>query len=95
VGVLKQSKGKRSLGSTSKNRWLLVIVDDLVSVPPYHQLEPMVVPEVFSVPGFLKQFIGLAYQEGKDIVFRFITQYSSLMDFGPYVIVGLFSNEDF
>jgi len=25
---------------------------------------------------------GLAYQ-GKDIVFRFIIQYSSLMDFGP------------
>jgi beta-lactamase class D len=28
-------------------------------------------------------FIGLAYQEGKDIVFRFIIDYSSLMDFGP------------
>jgi hypothetical protein len=28
--------------------------------------------------------IGLAYQEGKDIVFRFIIEYSSLMDFGPY-----------
>ncbi len=27
-------------------------------------------------------FIGLAYQ-GKDIVFRFIIEYSSLMDFGP------------
>jgi hypothetical protein len=33
-------------------------------------------------------FIGLAYQ-GKDIVFRFIIEYSSLRDFGPYV-VGLF-----
>jgi len=30
-----------------------------------------------------KCFIGLAYQ-GKDIVFRFIIEYSSLMDFGPY-----------
>ncbi len=30
-------------------------------------------------------FVGLAYQ-GKDIVFRFIIEYSSLRDFGPYVI---------
>jgi hypothetical protein len=29
-----------------------------------------------------KIFIGLAYQ-GKDIVFRFIIEYSSLRDFGP------------
>jgi len=28
-------------------------------------------------------FIGFAYQEGKDIVFRFILEYSSLRDFGP------------
>jgi hypothetical protein len=27
-------------------------------------------------------FIGIVYQ-GKDIVFRFIIEYSSLMDFGP------------
>jgi hypothetical protein len=27
-------------------------------------------------------FVGLAYQ-GKDIVFRFIKEYSSLRDFGP------------
>jgi hypothetical protein len=27
--------------------------------------------------------VGLAYQ-GKDIVFRFIIEYSSLRDFGPY-----------
>ncbi len=33
-------------------------------------------------------FVGLAYQ-GNDIVFRFIIEYSSLRDFGPYVI-GLF-----
>jgi hypothetical protein len=31
-------------------------------------------------------FVGLAYQ-GKDIVFRFIIEYSSLMDFAP--LVGL------
>jgi hypothetical protein len=37
--------------------------------------------------------IGLAYQ-GKDIVFRFIIEYSSLMDFGPQVI-GLVLYEDF
>jgi hypothetical protein len=29
-----------------------------------------------------KCFIGLAYQ-GKDIVFRFIIEYTSLVDFGP------------
>jgi hypothetical protein len=34
-------------------------------------------------------FIGLAYQ-GKDIVFRFIIEYSSLRDFGSKVIIGLF-----
>jgi hypothetical protein len=28
------------------------------------------------------KFIGLAHQ-GKDIVFRFIIEYNSLMDFGP------------
>jgi hypothetical protein len=30
-------------------------------------------------------FIGLAYQ-ADDIVFRFIIEYNSLKDFGPYVI---------
>jgi hypothetical protein len=30
----------------------------------------------------LVEFVGLAYQEGKDIVFRFIIEYSILMDFG-------------
>jgi hypothetical protein len=30
-------------------------------------------------------FIGLAYQ-GKDIMFRFIIEYSSLTDFGPYIV---------
>jgi hypothetical protein len=38
-------------------------------------------------------FIGLAYQ-GKDIVFRFIIKYSSLRDFGHYII-GPFLYEDF
>jgi hypothetical protein len=37
--------------------------------------------------------LGLAYQ-GKDIVFRFIIEYSRLRDFGPWVI-GLFLYEDF
>jgi hypothetical protein len=32
--------------------------------------------------------IGLAYQ-GKDIVFRLIIEFSSLMDFGP-CLIGLF-----
>jgi hypothetical protein len=33
-------------------------------------------------------------RRGKDIVFRFIIEYSSLIDFGPEV-VGLFLYEDF
>jgi hypothetical protein len=40
-------------------------------------------------------FVGLGYQ-GKDIVFRFIIEYSSSRDFGPLVIIiGLFLCEDF
>jgi hypothetical protein len=38
-------------------------------------------------------FVGRAYK-GKDIVFSFIIEYNSLMDFGPYVI-NLFLHEDF
>jgi hypothetical protein len=44
--------------------------------------------------------VDLAYQ-GKDIVFRFIIEYSSFRDFGPYVIIiiiiiiGLLLCEDF
>jgi hypothetical protein len=37
------------------------------------------VTNIFELPMF---FVGLAYQ-GKDIVFRFIIEYSSLRDFGP------------
>jgi hypothetical protein len=38
---------------------------------------------VVCVPNFRrKKFIDLAYQ-GRDIVFRFIIEYSSLRDFGP------------
>jgi hypothetical protein len=35
------------------------------------------------------QFVGLAYQ-GKDIVFRFVIEYSSLRDFGPKVNRSIF-----
>ncbi len=35
-----------------------------------------------SSSGDLKIFIGFAYQDN-DIVFRFIIEYRSLMDFGP------------
>jgi hypothetical protein len=49
-------------------------------VPPNYRIAPM--------------FIGLALV-GKDIVFRFIIEYSSLMDFGPKVIIGLSLYEDF
>jgi hypothetical protein len=38
-------------------------------------------------------FIGLGYQ-GKDIVFRFTIEYSSLRDFDSYII-DLFLYEDF
>jgi hypothetical protein len=38
-------------------------------------------------------FVGLAYQD-KDIVFRFIIEYSSLRAFGPSII-DLFLYEDF
>jgi len=40
---------------------------------------------------FGNSFICLAYQ-GKDIVIRFVVEYSSLRDFGPQVIIiiGLF-----
>jgi hypothetical protein len=42
---------------------------------------------------WLCHFVGLAYQ-GKDIVFGFIREYSTLRDFGPLVI-GLFLYDDF
>ncbi len=46
-----------------------------------------------SSPWHTIVFVGLAYQ-GKDIVFRFIIEYSGLLDFGPY-IVAPFLSEDF
>jgi len=58
-----------------------VIGDFLLHQPP----QPTSQPQLFVV--------GLAYQ-GKDIVLRFIIEYSSLRDFGPYII-GLFLYEDF
>jgi hypothetical protein len=39
----------------------------------------------FILSSLFGSFVGLAYQ-GKDLVFRFIIEYSSLMDFGPYPI---------
>jgi hypothetical protein len=42
----------------------------------------------------LASIIGLHYQ-GKDIVFRFIIDYSSFKDFGPFAIIGLFLYKDF
>jgi hypothetical protein len=56
-------------------------------------------PKAFEVtiPTFLmsnfSNFVGLAYQ-GKDIVLRFIIEFSSSRDFGP-LVVGLFLYEDF
>ncbi len=45
-----------------------------------------------------ESFVGLAYQ-GKDIVFRFIIEYSSLWDFGPlgssrYILIREFFKDD-
>jgi hypothetical protein len=48
-------------------------------------------PEFYLIRA--SDFIGLAYQ-GKDIVFRFIIEYSCLRDFGPSV-EGLLLYEDF
>jgi len=39
-------------------------------------------------------FVGLAFYQGKDIVFRSIIEYSSIRDFGTYVI-DLILYEDF
>jgi hypothetical protein len=44
--------------------------------PPLNFLLPLYIFQISIV------FIGLAYQ-GNDIVFRFIIEYNSLMDFGP------------
>jgi glucan phosphoethanolaminetransferase (alkaline phosphatase superfamily) len=40
-------------------------------------------------------FVGFACQGKDTIVFRFIIEYSSLRDFGSYIIISLFSYEDF
>jgi hypothetical protein len=47
----------------------------------------------YAIHKLMELFIGFAYQ-GKDIVLRFIIEYSSLRDFGPPVI-GLLLYEDF
>jgi hypothetical protein len=46
--------------------------------------------QILAVLGFV---VGLGYQ-GKDIMLRFIIEYSSLRDLGPWLI-GLFILEDF
>jgi len=48
----------------------------------------------FSLVYMYYKFIGLAYQ-GLDIVFRFIIEYSSLMDFGPLGNNFILLYEDF
>jgi len=42
---------------------------------------------------FSAYFVGHALI-GKDIVFRFMIEYSSLRDFGPSIIIGLFLYQD-
>ncbi len=34
-------------------------------------------------PQYDTPLVGLGYHQGKDIVFRFIVEYGSVMDFGP------------
>jgi hypothetical protein len=46
--------------------------------------------QILAVLGFV---VGLGYQ-GKDILLRFIIEYSSLRNLGPWLI-GLFLSEDF
>jgi len=46
--------------------------------------------QILAILGFV---VGFGYQ-GKDILLKFIIEYSSLRDFGPWVI-GLFLLEDF
>ncbi len=48
---------------------------------------------MYIISCVIRSFVGLAYQ-GKHIVFKFIIEYNSLRDFGPWVI-GLFIFEDF
>jgi hypothetical protein len=50
--------------------------------PPRHKNRGMISSSIY----FGNYFICLAYQ-GKDIVFRFVVEYSSLRDFGPHVII--------
>jgi hypothetical protein len=66
--------------------WLMHILLERKKNPPQCKSENT---HMISVPSscpfkFLDQtqFVGLAYQ-GKDIVFGFIIEYSSLRDFGP------------
>jgi hypothetical protein len=58
---------------------------------PQRRICPMHFLSVFfwGLHGLEVVFIALALV-GKDIVFRFIIEYSSLSDFGPKVIIGLF-----
>jgi hypothetical protein len=68
---------------------LLDLVFNIISfMPP----SPKYLPNELGDSKYV-QFVGLAYQ-CKDIVFRFIIEYSRLMDFGPQA-VGLFLYEDF
>jgi hypothetical protein len=54
-----------------------VLVSHSHALPPanFATIAPLILND-------LGQFVGLVYQ-GKDIVFRFIVEYSSLRDFGP------------
>jgi hypothetical protein len=54
----------------------------MMSVRTYHKIEKKNTHTHTKVSGFFLFFVGLGYQ-GKDIVFRFIIEYSSLRDFGP------------
>ncbi len=55
--------------------------EEVTALAPHLPLQAVHVPSLYTyIVRF--GFVGLAYQ-GRDIVFRFIIEYSSLRDFGP------------
>ncbi len=85
---------------SNKLRSPIVKVEEVNVLTPSEKQSPCI-PKTNSLSQLFKQmfsthqfqalhisflFVGLAYQ-GKDIVFKFIIKYSSLMDFAP--LVGL------
>jgi hypothetical protein len=62
------------VGFGGLNFYFLIILRELI-------VQCVITIYIQGFSTFLVHFVGLAYQ-GKDIVFRFIIEYSSLRDFG-------------